>query len=170
MSTIFSYYISRHFLISFLAVFGIFLGLIFLFDVIELLRRASGHDDIGLPTVLQMGLLKLPFLGQQAFPFAVLFGSMVAFWRLTLNSELIVARAAGVSAWQILIPVLGVSLLLGLLQVGALNPLASAFFANRLCVLLVRAHTPDSPPSRTPPPPSSPAPAGTRPDAPSTPS
>ncbi|MAI11611.1 MAG: LPS export ABC transporter permease LptG [Rhodospirillaceae bacterium TMED167] len=130
MSTIFSYYISRHFLISFLTVFGIFLGLIFLFDVIELLRRASGHDDIGLPTVLQMGFLKLPFLGQQAFPFAVLFGSMVAFWRLTLNSELIVARAAGVSAWQILIPVLGVSLILGLLQIGALNPLASAFLAK----------------------------------------
>ena len=36
MSTIFSYYVSRHFLISFLAVFSIFLGLIFLFDVIEL--------------------------------------------------------------------------------------------------------------------------------------
>lgn len=130
MSTIFSYYISRHFLISFLAVFSIFLGLIFLFDIIELLRRASGHDDIGLPTVFKMGILKLPFLGQQAFPFAVLFGGMVAFWRLTRNSELIVARAAGVSAWQILTPVMGVSLILGLLQIGALNPLASAFLTK----------------------------------------
>ena len=77
-----------------------------------------------------MGILKLPFLGQQAFPFAVLFGGMIAFWRLTRNSELIVARAAGVSAWQILTPVLGVSLILGLLQIGALNPLASAFLAK----------------------------------------
>ena len=68
MSTIFSYYVSRHFLISFLAVFSIFLGLIFLFDVIELLRRASGHEEIGLSAVLKMGILKLPFLGQQAFP------------------------------------------------------------------------------------------------------
>ena len=99
MSIIFSYYVSRHFLISFLAVFSIFLGLIFLFDVIELLRWASGHEEIGLSAVLKMGILKLPFLGQQAFPFAVLFGGMVAFWRLTRNSELIVARAAGVSAW-----------------------------------------------------------------------
>ncbi len=130
MSTIFSYYVSRHFLISFLSVFSIFLGLIFLFDVIELLRRAAGHEDIGLAAVLQMGILKLPFLGQQAFPFAVLFGGMIAFWRLTRNSELIVARAAGVSAWQILTPVLGVSLILGLLQIGALNPLASAFLAK----------------------------------------
>ena len=130
MSTILSFYISRHFLMSFLAVFGIFLGLIFLFDVIELLRRASGHDDIGMPVILQMGVLKLPFLGQQAFPFAVLFGGMVAFWRLTRSSELVVARAAGVSAWQILIPVLGVALVLGLIQVGALNPLASAFLTK----------------------------------------
>ena len=59
MSTILSFYISRHFLVSFLTVFGIFLGLIFLFDVIELLRRASGHDDIGMPVILQMGVLKL---------------------------------------------------------------------------------------------------------------
>ncbi|MBN08237.1 MAG: LPS export ABC transporter permease LptG [Rhodospirillaceae bacterium] len=130
MSTIFSYYVSRHFLISFLAVFSIFLGLIFLFDVIELLRRASGHEEIGLSAVLKMGILKLPFLGQQAFPFAVLFGGMAAFWRLTRNSELIVARAAGVSAWQILMPVLGVSFILGLLQIGALNPLASAFLTK----------------------------------------
>ena len=55
---------------------------------------------------------------------------MAAFWRLTRNSELIVARAAGVSAWQILMPVLGVSFILGLLQIGALNPLASAFLTK----------------------------------------
>lgn len=130
MSTILSLYISRGFLISFLTVFSILMGLIFLFDTIELLRRASDIDDVGISLILQMSLLKLPFLAQQAFPFAVLFGGMVAFWRLTRSSELVVARAAGVSAWQFLVPVLAVTFLIGLLKIMVLNPMASAFLTK----------------------------------------
>ena len=85
---------------------------------------------MGIGLILQMSLLKVPFLGQQAFPFAVLFGSMIAFLRMTRSSELVVARASGVSAWQFLVPVLAVSLILGIVQIGALNPLASALFSK----------------------------------------
>ena len=106
MSTILSFYIGRNFLTCFVSVFAVFLGLIFLFDIIELLRLASRHDDVGIGLIIQMSLLKLPFLGQQAFPFAVLFGSMIAFLRMTKTRELMVARASGVSAWQFLLPVL----------------------------------------------------------------
>ncbi|SVE37723.1 uncharacterized protein METZ01_LOCUS490577, partial [marine metagenome] len=113
MSTILSLYICRNFLASFITVFAVFLGLIFLFDVIELLRRAAGQDNVGITLIFQMTLLKLPYLGQKASPFAVLFGAMIAFLRMTRNSELIVARASGVSAWQFLVPVLGVALVLG---------------------------------------------------------
>ena len=130
MSAIFSLYICRNFLVSFVSVFAVFLGLIFLFDVIELLRRASGQDDIGVSLILQMTLLKLPYLGQQASPFAVLFGAMIAFVRMTRNSELVVARASGVSAWQFLVPVLGVAFILGLLQISALNPFSSALLSK----------------------------------------
>ena len=38
----------------------------------------------------------------QILPFAVLLGGILAFWRLTRSSELVVARAAGVSAWRFL--------------------------------------------------------------------
>ena len=38
----------------------------------------------------------------QILPFAVLLGGILCFWRLTRSSELIVARAAGVSAWEFL--------------------------------------------------------------------
>ena len=130
LSLILSLYIGRQFLASFGVVFAIFLGLIFLLDIVELLRRASSHEDVGAGLVLQMGLMKLPFMGQQAFPFAVLFGAMAAFWRLTRNSELVVARAAGVSAWQFLLPVLVTAFLLGTIKIAALNPLASALLSN----------------------------------------
>ncbi|MBT3991666.1 MAG: LPS export ABC transporter permease LptG [Rhodospirillaceae bacterium] len=119
-------YIGRSFLSSFFAVFVVFLGIIFLMDTVELLRRASSHENVGLGLVFQMGFMKLPFMAQQIFPFAVLFGGMASFWRLTRSSELVVTRAAGVSAWQFLLPVLLVALILGILKISAFNPLASA--------------------------------------------
>ncbi len=128
--SILSFYIGRCFLVSFFTVFVVFLGIIFLFDTIELLRRASSHENVGIALVFKMALYKLPFLAQQALPFAVLFGGMGAFWKLTRSSELVVARAAGVSAWQFLFPVLVIALFLGILKITAFNPLASALLAK----------------------------------------
>ncbi|MBV9288078.1 MAG: LptF/LptG family permease, partial [Hyphomicrobiales bacterium] len=52
----------------------------------------------------------------------VLFGSMIAFLNLSRKLELVVARAAGVSVWQILMPPLFVIVLLGVLSVVVYNP------------------------------------------------
>ncbi len=125
LSNTLSLYISRNFLLSFAVMFGLFLLLILLFDTVELLRRAANKPDIGFSLVMEMAFLKLPHMGQQAFPFAVLFGGMAAFWRLARSHELVVTRAAGVSVWQFLLPVLSLAFLLGLFQIGVLNPLAS---------------------------------------------
>lgn len=115
---------------GFLVLFISFMLLILLFDTIELLRRAAPKPDVSFAMVMEMALLKLPHMGQQTFPFAALFGGMWAFWRLARSHELEVTRAAGVSAWQFLLPVLVVALLLGILRVVALNPLASATLAR----------------------------------------
>jgi len=130
LSTILSVYIGRHFLLSFVAIFMIFMALILVFDLVELLRRASTRQEVPFTTLMEMAILKLPHMGQQTFPFAVLFGGMAAFWRLTRSHELVVARAAGVSAWQFLCPVLLIALLLGLLRIGVLNPMASAMLSK----------------------------------------
>jgi lipopolysaccharide export system permease protein len=55
---------------------------------------------------------------------------MVAFWRLTRSRELMVTRAAGVSAWQFLLPVLVLAFVLGLLKIMAFNPAASALLTR----------------------------------------
>ena len=57
--------------------------------------------------LLEMAALKLPHMAQEIMPFAILFGTMMAFWRLTRSNELVVARAAGVSVWQFLTPAAG---------------------------------------------------------------
>jgi lipopolysaccharide export system permease protein len=129
LSGILSIYIGRSFLMSFGVIFVVFMGVIYLFDTVELLRRAA-NEAVGMGSILQMGLLKLPNMAQQAFPFAVLFGGMAAFWKLTRSSELVVARAAGVSAWQFLFPVLIVAFCLGIIKIAAFSPLSSALLAR----------------------------------------
>ena len=120
-----SIYVGRTFLMSFLAFFIGLMTLVFLLDVIELLRRGASKPDVTFAIVAQMGLLKLPHMGQLLFPFATLFGGMTAFWRLTRSNELAVTRAAGISVWQFLLPVLLLALALGIFKVTAFNPLSS---------------------------------------------
>jgi len=98
-------------------------------DAVELLRRASNHER-GLGLVLFMAGLHLPFLLQKLVPFAVLFGTMLVFQRLTRTQELVAARAVGVSVWQFLAPALLVAAGLGVFVVIAFNPLAAAMVAR----------------------------------------
>ena len=80
----------------------LFMLLVFMFDAIELFRRAAAKPEVSFDLVMNMALLKLPHMSQKILPFAVLFGGMLCFWRLTRSHELVVTRGAGVSAWQFL--------------------------------------------------------------------
>ncbi len=129
-SSTMSFYIGRQFLGSVLVMLTVFLVLIYLIDSIELLRRAASRPDVTFGTVAKMAFLKLPHMSQEVLPFGVLFGGMAAFWRLTRNHELVVTRAAGMSAWQFLLPAILLAALLGGVKIAALNPLASAMLAR----------------------------------------
>lgn len=130
LSLTLSLYIGRQFLGSVLVMLGIFVGLILLLDIVELLRRAAVKESIGFDVVIELAFLKLPYLTQKVFPFAVLFGGMAAYWRLSRTRELEVTRAAGVSAWQFLLPALVLALGLGLFKISIFNPVASALLTR----------------------------------------
>ncbi len=123
-------YISRNFLTWFAATFFLIILLIFLGDFFELTRRAGNRTDIGFGLLLQMSALKLPYTAQEVLPFAVLFGAIIALWRMTRSQELIIARAAGVSVWQFLSPALFIAFLIGIIGVTLFNPLASTMEAS----------------------------------------
>jgi lipopolysaccharide export system permease protein len=125
-----SAYIARQFFAWFCGVFGAMLTISFLIDYIELLRRGSQRAGVTLGMLFEMAALKLPHTGQELMPFTVLFGTMLAFWRLTRNNELVVARAAGVSAWQFLTPAALVAALIGILAVAVFNPIGSTMEAT----------------------------------------
>lgn len=122
-------YIARQFTTWYLGfLFGL-LGVILLAATVDLLDRLA-NKDASLAVVVEMVLLKLPFLSQEVMPFTVLFAGLACFWRLTRSNELVVTRAAGISVWQALLPVLGVSLIVGSITVAVLNPIASVLLSR----------------------------------------
>jgi len=125
-----SLYIARQFTWAAVAMLSALSLLVMLFDFIELLRRAALRTDVGFGLIVGIALLRLPYYMLQILPFAVLLGGIIAFWRLTRSSELVVARAAGVSAWQFLSLPVASAIGLGVLASGALSPLSSVMFAR----------------------------------------
>jgi lipopolysaccharide export system permease protein len=130
ISPLLSRYIARRFLSSIVLVFGVLIAVAFLIDVLNLGDRASSRDEAGFGLVLEMALLRLPFLAQKVLPFAMLFGTMLTYIWLTRTHELVVTRAAGVSAWQFLLPSLAIALALGVFLITVFNPMASAMVSR----------------------------------------
>ncbi len=125
-----SLYVARRFAVAVTAMLVALAGLIALFDLIELLRRAATRQDVGFALVAQIAGLRMPFVALQILPFAILIGGIIAFWRLTRSSELIVARAAGISAWGFLAGPVLVALAMGVAATVALSPLSSILLAR----------------------------------------
>ncbi|SDH33655.1 LPS export ABC transporter permease LptG [Roseospirillum parvum] len=130
LSSTMAVYIGRHFLFSLFATLLVIMGLILLFDTVELMRRAAARPDTGLDVLLGMALLKLPNMLHKVLPFGVMIAALVVLWRLSRSHELTVLRAAGVSAWQFLVPPLVLALLVGVVDITAVNPLAATMYRS----------------------------------------
>lgn len=84
---------------------GIAIGTVF-----ELVRKIS---EVGLPVeiALKVFFLQLPYFISFAIPTALLLGSIIAYSRLSSDSELIALRSCGVSLYRLLLPTLIFSLI-----------------------------------------------------------
>ena len=125
-----SRYLALTYTLSFLQILAALLAIVYLFDTVELLRRAAKFDDVPFTLVLQMGLLKLPDVGQIVLPFAILFSALYSFWLLARRQELVIVRAAGMSVWQFLGPIVLVALLIGVVHVTVVNPIGAMLISR----------------------------------------
>lgn len=123
-------YITKAFLLNFAVLSLILLGIIFVFDIAELLRRAGNLSDVAFGTVLSMAALKLPYVGQQMLPFGVLFSAIYTCWKLNKTHELVIIRAAGLSVWQFLAPLVVAALVIGTVTTTIINPVSSLLLAR----------------------------------------
>ena len=119
-------YISLRFFSAITVIFCICLLLIFLMDLVELMRLSGKYKSaVDTRELFWLALLRVPSFAELSIPFAVLAGSMTAFLLLSKSSELIVIRASGMSIWQFVLPGVLVALFLGLAVMTVYNPVAA---------------------------------------------
>lgn len=121
--------LSRYFAMRFLsAVLGTFVGVIVLagmVDYFELMRRGADWPKATPLILAEISFFRIPQLTEHIMPFAVLVGAMSCYLGLSRRLELVVARSAGLSAWQFVAPAIIASFLFGTLATMAYNPIAA---------------------------------------------
>ena len=118
-------YVGIRFISAVLIVFvGIF-ALVALVDYIETMRRANDVPHVSALLVAKTSFYRVPQITERVMPFCVLIGTMVCYLNLSRRLELVVARAAGVSAWQFIAPAVITAFLLGIVATTIYNPLAA---------------------------------------------
>jgi lipopolysaccharide export system permease protein len=118
-------YFAGRFVVSALGVFASIFVLLVLVDYIEMVRKTSGLASAPPIMVAETSLFRVPQLLEKMMPFCVLIGAMTCYLALSRRLELVVARAAGVSAWQFIAPALAAAMILGLLATVAYNPMSA---------------------------------------------
>jgi len=118
-------YIAKRFLLAIMLTFLLCCLLIYMIDLVELLRQSGKYGGTSIGAVALIGLLRLPAYAEYLVGFAVLVGSIAALLSLSRQSELTVMRASGMSVWQFLRPGLVVAVVLGVFGVAIFNPIAA---------------------------------------------
>lgn len=123
-------YFAARFFNAALAIFvGVF-ALVAMVDYVELVRRTANIADLSGLAVVKASLYRVPQITERLLPFCILLAGIVAFLNLSRRLELVIARAAGMSAWQFITPALVVALVVGIFATTVYNPV-SAFLQEQ---------------------------------------
>ncbi len=118
-------YFAARFLFAFLGTFIGVVALAAMIDYVELMRRGADWPKATAWLLAKISLFRVPQLTERIMPFAVLVGAMACYVTLSRRLELIIARAAGVSAWQFVAPAVVTAFLFGAFATVAYNPIAA---------------------------------------------
>ena len=120
-----SRYVGWRFLKLVLATFVGLIAMAAMIDFIELMR-VMGSQPKATPWLLaQISLFRVPQIAERIMPFSVLIGAMSCYLTLSRRLELVVARAAGISAWQFVAPAMIAAFLFGIVTTAVYNPMAA---------------------------------------------
>ncbi|WP_309083980.1 LPS export ABC transporter permease LptG [Chelativorans sp.] len=105
-------------------------ALVYIVTFTEIAGRAGDLEGYSARWALGLAALQLPIIMQQAVPFIGLIAAMATLISLNRKYELVIARAAGISAWQFLTPIALGAFTFGLFSVLVLNPIAAGAFSK----------------------------------------
>jgi lipopolysaccharide export system permease protein len=121
--------LSRYFAMRFAgSVVGSLIGVIALaamIDYVELMRRGADWPNATAWLLAKISMYRVPQLTERILPFTVLVGAMSCYLTLSRRHELVVARAAGVSAWQFVAPAVVTAFIFGIIATTVYNPFSA---------------------------------------------
>jgi lipopolysaccharide export system permease protein len=121
--------LSRYFAMRFVgSVVGSLIGVIALaamIDYVELMRRGADWPNATAWLLAKISMYRVPQLTERILPFTVLVGAMSCYLTLSRRHELVVARAAGVSAWQFVAPAVVAAFIVGIIATTLYNPFSA---------------------------------------------
>jgi lipopolysaccharide export system permease protein len=120
-----SRYFGWRFLASAIVTFIGVVALAAMIDYVELMRRGADWPHATAWLLAQISMYRVPQLAERIMPFSMLVGAMSCYLALSRRLELVIARAAGVSAWQFVMPALFAAFLFGTVATVAYNPIAA---------------------------------------------
>src|SRR5215510_4309912 len=118
-------YLGLRFLTAVLIVFAGISVLVTLIAYIEMMRRAADIPNVSVALVAKTSIYSVPQVVERILPFCILIGAMSCYLNLSRRLELVIARSAGVSAWQFVAPALVVAFALGVAATTVYNPVSA---------------------------------------------
>ncbi|TJZ84923.1 LPS export ABC transporter permease LptG [Paracoccus hibiscisoli] len=117
-------YVARRFLRGFVMIAGVFLLILFLIDMIEMIRRFSGRG-LGLGGAAELAGLNIAGSFYSILPLMTVLAGIALFLGLARSSEMVAIRASGRSGLRVIRAPAAAAALVGVLAVGLLNPLVA---------------------------------------------
>lgn len=124
-----SLYLARQFTMRLLVVILVAIIVVLLFDTLELMRILF-IKQTSILTILKMSLYRNFAHIQKILPFIILISTILTYFHLTKTFELIIAKAAGLSIWQLLIPPVIVAFIFGIFYITIITPITSLFISK----------------------------------------
>src|SRR5262245_52983195 len=118
-------YFGLRFLTAVVIVFAGIFVLVALLDYIEMMRRAGELPNASAALIAKTSIFRVPQVVERIMPFCILIGAMSCYLNLSRRLELVVARSAGMSAWQFVAPALVVAFVLGIGGTAVYNPISA---------------------------------------------
>ena len=128
-------YFAIKFTWMFLGVSTLFALLLAMIDLIEEMRNPT---DMLFGEMLKIVLLNAPAANYQILPLVVILASVAFFLRLSRTNEMVVLRASGRSAIQILSAPVAMAVLIGVIAITIFNPIMVA--ASKLHIDIINEH------------------------------
>lgn len=119
-----AWYVAKRFALAFLRVFLIASLIVFIFQFVENIRKfADEAENIG--KLVHLTVLQMPSSVNRMYPLVMLISSLTLFVGLARSSELVVTRAAGVSALKMVFVPVTLAVALGVLVTTVFNPIVA---------------------------------------------